>query len=107
MTHALALTYGVTTISLTTTGAMLSAYTPTTSANGEPVTEPIELTVYGSSVELARAKLRDIQRALTMAEQRAQALTGQKVYLTFQPSAMRRSGAVRCAAGCWCWTRRR
>ena len=86
MTHALALTYGVTTISLTTTGAMLSAYTPTTSANGEPVTEPIELTVYGSSVELARVKLRDIQRVLTLAEQRSQALTGQKVYLTFQPS---------------------
>jgi hypothetical protein len=86
MTHALSLSYGATTVSLTTSGAMLSKYTPTTSANGEPVSEPIELVVYGSTPDAMRAKLRDIQRALTAAERRAQALTGAKVYLNFQPS---------------------
>jgi hypothetical protein len=86
MTHALSLSYGATTVSLTTSGAMLSRYTPTTSANGEPVSEPIELVIYGSTPDAMRAKLRDIQRALTAAERRAQALTGAKVYLNFQPS---------------------
>jgi hypothetical protein len=86
MTHALSLSYGATTVSLTTSGAMLSRYTPTASANGEPVSEPIELVIYGSTPDAMRAKLRDIQRALTAAERRAQALTGAKVYLNFQPS---------------------
>lgn len=83
--HILNLVQGSTTVALTASGSMLAQYTPTTSADGAPVTEAIELVISGSSVDNARAKLRDIQRMITAAEQRSRAETGSKVYLTLQP----------------------
>ena len=83
--HILNLVQASTTVTLTTSGGMLVQYTPTTTIDGQPVTEAIDLVISGSSVANARAKLRDIQRMLTAAEQRNWAQTGPKVYLTYQP----------------------
>lgn len=90
MAHALSVTDGTTTVSLTSTNFMLSNYLPgtpnSTGANVlEPLTEAIECVAYGTTTALARAAINGLERLLVAAERRAQTGTGARVYLQFTP----------------------
>lgn len=90
MAHSLSVTDGTTTVSLTSTNFMLSSYLPVTPDNAgsglvEPVTEPIEVVVYGANTAAARAALNSVERLFVAAERRQQTGTGPRVYLQFQP----------------------
>lgn len=90
MAHALSLYDGTTTISLTGSGVMLSQYVPSTpevGGNGivEPVTEPIEVVIYGANTTAMRSVLNSIERMFIDAERRAMTGTGPRVFLQFQP----------------------
>lgn len=86
MTHALSLTDGTTTISLTSAGAMLSHYTPTTSKSGAPVVEVIDLVVYGSTTAEMQSRVNALERMIVAAKRRAMTGAGARVYLHFQAS---------------------
>lgn len=83
--HVLNLTDGTTTISLTTSGVMLRSYTPTAGRDEQPVTESIDLMVYGASTTAMQSRINDIERMLAAARRRAKTNMGARVYLQFQP----------------------
>lgn len=83
--HTLNLTDGTTTISLTTSGVMLRSYTPTAPQGNQPVTESIDLMVYGASTGDMQTRINDIERMLDAAKRRAMTNVGARVYLQFQP----------------------
>lgn len=101
MAHALSITDGTTTVSLTGSGVFLTQYVPTaptvrtTSLRGldgddvgspayENVTETIELLPYGSSTATLQAIVNGIERLIDYAQQRQKYRTGARVYLQLQ-----------------------
>lgn len=85
MAHVLSLTDGTTTISLTTNGALLRQYTPGVSRNGQPVTESVDVMIYGSTTAEMQTRINVIDRMFVAAERRALSGTGPRVFLQFQP----------------------
>jgi hypothetical protein len=83
--HTLNLTDGTTTISLTASGVMLRSYTPTAPQSEQPITESIDLMVYGANTSAMQTKINDIERMLDAAKRRATTHVGARVYLQFQP----------------------
>lgn len=86
MPHALNITNGTTTISLTSAGVMLTHYTPSASPDGEPVTEPVEVLIYGATTAEMQARINAIERMFVLAEQRKNNGAGARVFLQFQAS---------------------
>lgn len=91
MTNVVALTDGTTTISLSSSGCLLTNYTPQTpepdGAGGwKPVTEAIEFAITDSTVAAVQARFNAIERLLWRAS-RAQMGDRPKVYLTLQTGA--------------------
>lgn len=101
MAHSIAITNGVTTVSLTSSGVFLTKYTPVTPMIrtqsirgmdgddvGEPVfenvTEVIELMPYSSSTSGVQTIVHGIERLIDEARQRQKRKSGAKVYLTLQ-----------------------
>lgn len=65
---------------------MLTHYTPTASKAGEPVTEPVEALVYGSTTAEMQGRINAIERIFVAAERRALSGAGARVFLQFQAS---------------------
>ena len=86
MAHALSITDGTTTFSLSTTNCVLRQYTPAEPQAGEPtVTETIDVMFYAATVAAMRTAI-DILQALLDAARRRQAWgVGAVVYLLYQP----------------------
>jgi hypothetical protein len=92
MAHALTLTCGSTTISLSDgTGVILNAYAPVGATIKEgvyaPVTETIEVTVTGASVAAALTKVNEIDGMLNAARERQNTRRGLRVYLNYAPAS--------------------
>lgn len=91
MPHALKLTHGSTTLTLTDNSAyMLNQYVPgapTQSAVGyEPVTETIEVTVIGATTAATVNNVRAVERLLHLASERQRTGKGQRVWLKYTPT---------------------
>lgn len=89
MAHALSLTDGTTTISLSTSGCFLTHYVPEgPESNGageyKPVTEAIEFVIADTTVAAVQTKLQAIERLLYRAQLRSVTGTGPRAYLLFQ-----------------------
>lgn len=89
MPNALSLTDGTTTISLSSSGCLLTHYVPDgpeMQANGEykPITETVEFTIVETTTALVRTKLNLIERLLAGVNNRLMNRTGPRVYLAFQ-----------------------
>lgn len=92
MPHALSMTDGSTTVSLSTTNCLLEHYVPQTPKRigpGEldfaPVTEPIEVAFVGASTGAIQAAINGVERLLLAAERRARTGVGARVFLQYQP----------------------
>lgn len=91
MAHALSLSDGTTTVSLSTSGVFMTQYTPSApNVTGAPnfdyetVTETIELTPYGSSTSTLQAVINGIDRLLEEARSRQENNSEPRVYLQLQ-----------------------
>lgn len=89
MAHALSLTDGTTTISLSSSGCLLTHYVPSgpeSDAVGgyKPVTETIEFVITDTTTALIQTKLNAIERLLLLSNQRLLAGTGAKPYLVLR-----------------------
>jgi len=86
MAHALSITDGTTTISLSTTNAYLGLYVPVEAQPGETsVTESVELTFYAASAAAMQTAIQNLQRLLDGVRRRQQWGVGPVVYFQFQP----------------------
>lgn len=86
MAHALSITDGTTTFSLSTTNAYLSLYVPTEAQPGETsVTETVELIFYAASASAMQTAIQTLQRLLDGLRRRQQWGVGPAVYFQFQP----------------------
>ena len=88
--HALSITDGTTTISLSTSGVILNHYVPQQAemdgeGNYKPVVEKIEITIQMSTTAQVQDKKLRIGRLLDAAGRRAARGVGQKIYLQYQP----------------------
>ena len=87
MPHAVSITDGTTTTSLSTTAVQLNKYTPQaatwddSSLSYKPVTETIDILIYESTGTAAQTKIAAIERNLLAVQQRAMSGTGPKAYL--------------------------
>ena len=91
MPNSLSLSDGATTISLSSSGCMLTRYVPTApeldaAGNYRPITEPIEFVISDSSIANVQAKIASID-LLLQAAVRAQSDLCAPVYLQFQTGA--------------------
>lgn len=91
MAHALSISDGTTTVSLSTSGVFLTQYTPSTpTVTGAPnfdyetVTETIELTPYATSTSTLQAVINGIDRLLEEARLRQENNSEPRVYLQLQ-----------------------
>lgn len=91
MPHALSITDGTTTISLSTSNVILQHYVPKaptfnkTALRYENVVEPIELAIKDTTTANVQAKLHAIETLLWAAVERAVTSTGPRCYLLFTP----------------------
>jgi len=86
MAHALSITDGTTTFSLSTTNAYLQLYVPTEAQPGEQsVTETVELMFYAASASAMQTAIQTLQRLLDGLRRYQQWGVGPKVYFQFQP----------------------
>lgn len=92
MPHALSITDGSTTVSLSTTNAILEHYVPQTpkrTGPGEldfaPVEEPIELAFVGASTSAIQSTYNSVQALLLAAARRQAKGVGSRVFLQYQP----------------------
>ena len=87
MAHALSITDGTTTVSLSTTNFMLLQFNPNTPIyrNGsyEPVTESIELNAYGATASASLTVIHSVELLLAAAIRRQERQTGPRVYLNY------------------------
>ena len=87
MAHTLTLTSdGFTDISLTTGDYYLIDYTPQSSRNSDTVTESAVIGISASSSTGISDDIRDIERALQLAQRRYDTESGDRVYIKFQPT---------------------
>lgn len=93
MPHALSITDGTATISLSTSGVMLSRYTPTAPQWDErarqykSVTESADLLFYDATAAAVQAKAQAVEALLRRALERAATGRGPRVYLQYQWSS--------------------
>lgn len=86
MAHALSISDGTTTFSLSTTNCVLVQYTPAEPQKGEnTVTETIEVMFYAASVAAMRTAIDTLQKLLDAASRRQERGKGPVVYLLYQP----------------------
>ena len=86
MAHALSITDGTTTFSLSTTNVYLQLYVPVEAQPGEQsVTESVELTFYAASAALMQTAIQNLQRLLDGIRRKQAWGVGPVVYLNFQP----------------------
>ena len=86
MAHALSITDGTTTFSLSTTNAYLILYVPTEAQPGETsVTESVEIMFYAASAAAMQTAIQSLQRLLEGIRRRQQWGVGPAVYFQFQP----------------------
>ena len=86
MAHALSITDGTTTFSLSTTNAYLILYVPTEAQPGETsVTESVEIMFYAASASAMQTAIQSLQRLLEGIRRRQQWGVGPAVYFQFQP----------------------
>ena len=86
MAHALSITDGTTTFSLSTTNCVLVQYTPAEPQKGEnTVIETIEVMFYAASVAAMRTAIDTLQKLLDAASRRQERGKGPVVYLLYQP----------------------
>lgn len=86
MAHALSITDGSTTFSLSTTNSYLQQYVPVEPQPGEQyVSESVELTFYAASASAMQTAIQGLQRLLDGIRRRQQWGVGPVVYLNFQP----------------------
>jgi hypothetical protein len=86
MAHALSITDGSTTFSLSTTNAYLQKYVPVEAQPGEQsVGESVELTFYAASTSAMMTAIQTLQRLLDGIRRRQAWGVGPVVYLNFQP----------------------
>jgi len=86
MSHALSITDGTTTFSLSTTNSYLQQYVPVEPQPGEQyVSESVELTFYAASASAMQTAIQGLQRLLDGIRRRQQWGVGPVVYLNFQP----------------------
>lgn len=86
MAHALSITDGTTTFSLSTTNVYLQQYVPVEAQPGETsVTESVELTFYAASTSAMMTAIQTLQRLLDGLRRRVAWGVGPVVYLNFQP----------------------
>ena len=86
MAHALSITDGTTTFSLSTTNAYLQLYVPVEPQPGElSVSETVELTFYAASASAMQTAIQTLQRLLDGIRRRQAWGVGPAVYLNFQP----------------------
>jgi hypothetical protein len=86
MAHALSITDGTTTFSLSTTNAYLQLYVPVEAQPGEQaVAESVELTFYAASAAAMQTAIQTLQRLLDGIRRRQAWGVGPAVYLNFQP----------------------
>ncbi len=86
MAHALSITDGTTTFSLSTTNSYLTLYVPTEAQPGEQsVTETVELMFYAASASAMQTAIQGLQRLLDGIRRRQQWGVGPVVYFQFQP----------------------
>ena len=86
MAHALSITDGTTTFSLSTTNCVLRQYTPAEPQAGEPtVAETIDVMFYAASVAAMRTAIDVLQTLLDTARRRQAWGVGAVVYLLYQP----------------------
>lgn len=86
MAHALSITDGTTTFSLSTTNCFLVQYTPADPQKGEAtVIESIEVLFYAASVAAMRTAIDSLQKLLDAARRRQAWGVGPVVYLLYQP----------------------
>lgn len=86
MAHALSITNGTTTFSLSTTNCILQLYTPVEpQAQDATVAETVELTFTGASVAAMRTAIATLQTLLDDARRRKAWGVGPSVYVQFQP----------------------
>ena len=86
MAHALSITDGTTTFSLSTTSCALTQYTPAEpQAKEATVTETIELIFYAASVAAMRTAIESLQRLIDTAHRKQAWGVGPAVYLLYQP----------------------
>lgn len=86
MAHALSITDGATTFSLSTTNCILTQYTPAEPQQGETtVTETIDVLFYAASVAAMRTAIDGLQTLLDRARRRQGWGVGPVVHLLYQP----------------------
>ena len=86
MAHALSITDGTTTFSLSTTNAYLILYVPTEAQPSEQsVTESVEMMFYAASASAMQTAIQTLQRLLEGVRRRQQWGVGPAVYFQFQP----------------------
>lgn len=86
MPHALNLTDGTTTLSLTTGNCILGHYVPVAPRGaGEPVTEPVELTFTAPTTSQMQSAVNEVERMCEKARRRAELGVGPRVFVQFQP----------------------
>ena len=90
MPHLLNITDGTTTLPLSTSPAMLQYYVPQTPKLGDdgrfqPVSEPVELLLYGANVAAVDAALNSLEAMALAARRRRVSGAGPCVYLQYQP----------------------
>lgn len=89
MTHALSLSSGAAAISLSSSGCFLTHYVPngpelTADGDFKNVTEAVEFVITGATSAAVQTKLNQIERILSVVNQRLLTGTGAKAYLHFQ-----------------------
>jgi len=90
MPHAVSISDGSSTISLSTTNVQLNNYTPQApswdedSASYQPVVDTIDFLVYQSTAAAAQTKIAQIERVLLSVQRRAMSRTGPIPYLILQ-----------------------
>lgn len=86
MAHAMSITDGTTTFSLSTTNAWLQKYVPVEPTKDDTsVTETIDLTFYGASTSAMQTAIQTLGRLLDTMRRRRQLGVGPAVYLQWQP----------------------
>ena len=86
MAHALSITDGTTTYSLSTTNVYLTLYVPVEAQPGETsVTESVEIMFYAASASAMQTAIQNLQRLLEGIRRRQQWGVGPAVYFQFQP----------------------
>ena len=86
MAHAMSITDGTTTFSLSTTNAYLQRYVPVEPTKDDAtVTETIDLTFYGASTSAMQTAMQTLGRLLDTMRRRRAIGVGPRVYLQWQP----------------------